>query len=134
MADVLQLEVATPERLVIQEEVTEAQIPAANGYVGILPKHAPLLAQLGTGFITYVTGGRKRFVAVNGGFLEVMDDRVRVLADTAERADEIDVERARAALERAQQRLAHPGPGLDVGRAIAALNRATARLSAAGQK
>jgi F-type H+-transporting ATPase subunit epsilon len=134
MANVLQLEVATPERLVIREEVTEAQIPAQNGYVGVLPGHAAFLAELGTGMMSYVVDGRKRYAAINRGFLEVLNDHVRILTDTAERAEEIDVQRAQASLERAQRRLAGPEPGLDVSRALAAFNRATARLAAAAQK
>jgi F-type H+-transporting ATPase subunit epsilon len=134
MAGVLQLEIATPERLVIREEVTEVQIPAKNGFVGILPGHAPLLAELAPGMMTYVVDGRKRYAAINRGFLEVLDDRVRVVTDTAERAEEIDVARAQAALDRAQKRLAGPQPGLDVSRALAAFNRATARLAAVAQR
>jgi len=135
MADVLQLEVATPERLLLREEVTEVQIPVKNGYVGILPGHAPLLAEIGIGMMSFVVDARKRYATVNRGFLEVLDDHVRVLTDTAERADEIDVARAQAALERAQKRLAATNePGLDVARALSAFERATARLTAAAQR
>jgi F-type H+-transporting ATPase subunit epsilon len=134
MADVLQLEVATPERLTIREEVSEAQIPAKNGYLGILPGHAPLLAELGTGILTYVVAGRKRYASINGGFVEVLNDHIRILSDTAERAEEIDIARAQASLERAQKRIAAAEPGIDVGRALAAFHRATARLSATAQK
>jgi F-type H+-transporting ATPase subunit epsilon len=135
MADLLHLEVATPERLVIREQVTEAQIPAKSGYVGILPGHAPLMAELGTGLLTYVVDGRKRYAMVNRGFLEVLNDQIRVLTYSAERADEIDVKRAKAALERAQRRLeTNNEPGLDAARAMAAFERATARLAAASQK
>ena len=134
MADVLQLEVATPERLLLREEATEVQIPAKNGYVGILPGHAPLMAEIGIGMMSYVVGGRKRYATLNRGFLEVANDHVRILTDSAERAEEIDVERAQRALERAQRRLNGNEPGLDVARALAAFERATARLTAAAQK
>ena len=135
MADVLQLEVVTPERLVIREEVTEVQIPAKNGFVGILPGHAALLAELGIGLMSYTVDGQKRYTTINRGFLEVLNDHVRILTDTAERADEVDVARAQASLERAQQRLNISGePGLDIARALAAFERATARLAAATQK
>src|ERR1700683_4966589 len=103
MADVLPLEIVTPERLLVREEVTAVQAPAANGYLGILPGHAPLLAELGTGFLNYEAGGQRKFLAVHGGYLEVLANRVRVLATGAERAEEIDVERAKAALKRAHE-------------------------------
>jgi len=86
MADTFILEVATPERLLLREQVGEAQIPAANGYVGILPGHAALLAELGAGTLSYSTGGHRRCLSVEGGWLEVADDHVRVLADRAEEA------------------------------------------------
>ena len=84
MADTFVLEVATPERLLVRENVSEAQIPAANGYVGILPGHAALLAELGAGVLSYSAQGRHRSLRVSGGWLEVSHDRARVLADTAE--------------------------------------------------
>src|SRR5215472_11908570 len=108
MAETIELEIATPERLLVREDVGEVQIPGKDGYLGILPGHAPLLGLLGTGFLTYTTGSRKRYLAVNGGFLEVLPDHVRVLADTAEKAEEIDVERAKAAARRAQDQLLNP--------------------------
>jgi len=83
MAETFLLEVATPERLLVREPVNEAQIPAANGYVGVLPGHAALLAELGTGALSYTAGGRRRSLTVSGGWLEVADDHVRVLADGA---------------------------------------------------
>src|SRR6202171_4171977 len=103
MADAFQLEVATPERLIVEESVTEAQIPARDGYIGVLAGHAPLVAELQTGVLSYVTGGKPRYLAIHWGFVEVLGDRVRVLADFGERAEEIDVKRAQTALERAQQ-------------------------------
>ncbi len=88
MADTFLLEVATPERLIVREQVTEAQIPAANGYLGILPDHAALLAELGAGELSYRAAGRRATVRISGGWIEVSDNRARVLADTAEKADE----------------------------------------------
>ena len=106
----------------------------AGGYLGILPGHAALLGQLGTGFLSYRADGSKRYVSISGGFLEVKDDHVRVLADRAERAEEIDVERARRALERAQERIASSNIGIDPARALAAMQRAQARIETAQRK
>src|SRR5258708_20847743 len=99
MADEFELEVATPERLIVQERVTTAQIPARDGYIGVLAGHAPLVAELQIGVLSYVTGGSTRYLAVHWGFVEVLPDHVRVLADLAERAEEIDVAPARAQLD-----------------------------------
>lgn len=134
MAASFQLEIATPERLLIREQVTEAQIPAANGYLGILPGHSPLLAELGTGDLSYVSEGRRQDLAVNGGWVEVLPDHVRVLATSAERAAEIDIARAEASLRRANERLTNPVPGVDVARALNAAKRAQARLDAARRR
>jgi F-type H+-transporting ATPase subunit epsilon len=124
MADSLELEIATPERQLVREQVAEVQIPGKEGYMGILPGHAPLLGLLGIGMLSYVVGGRTRYMSVHGGFLEVLEDHVRVLADLAERAEEIDIERARKALQRSQDESLNP----------AAMLRAQARLAAAEQK
>jgi F-type H+-transporting ATPase subunit epsilon len=134
MADTLDLEVATPERELVREQVTEAQIPARGGYLGILPGHAPLLGQLGAGFMCYVAGGKRRYLSVAGGFVEVLQDHVRVLADVGERAEEIDVQRAKAALKRAQEELLNPSLAVDPAAALDAMARAEARLAAAAQK
>jgi len=83
MADTFLLEVATPERLVVREQVSEAQIPAANGYVGILPGHAAMLSELGSGDLTYTVDARRRSIRVEGGYLEVSGDHTRVLTDSA---------------------------------------------------
>ena len=133
MAD-LELEVATPERLLIRERVTETQIPAANGMIGILPEHAPLLSELGVGELSYQAGGGRHTLVVSGGWVEVRNNHVRVLADKAEMSNEIDVARAQAALKRAQERLASPTAELDVARAINAMRRAQARLAAAAER
>ncbi len=134
MAETFDLELATPERLLVHEPVNEAQIPGKEGYLGVLPGHAPLLSELKPGFLSYTSGGKKSYLAITGGFAEVMPDKVRVLAANAEKADEIDVARAEKALERAQERLAQPVVGVDIARAMSAAMRAQARLEAAKQK
>ncbi len=134
MADTIQLEVATPERALVREQVSDLQIPGKNGYMGILPGHAPLLGLLGIGMLTYVLNGKKRYLSIHQGFLEVLEDHVRVLADVAERAEEIDVQRAQAALQRAQQEGLNPALGVDPGAALLAVARAQARIEAAAQK
>ena len=133
MADTFSLEVATPERLVIQEQVSEAQIPAATGMIGVLPDHAPWLGELGTGELSYTTGGARRTMFLSGGWIQVLNNEVRVLADRAEHVNEIDVARAEAALKRAQERLAHPAEAanIDISRALNAMRRAEARIAAA---
>jgi F-type H+-transporting ATPase subunit epsilon len=130
MPDSLELVVATPERLLVREQATEVQVPGKNGYLGILPGHAALLGQLGSGVLDYVAGGQRRFLAVAGGFLEVLPGHVRVLADVAERAEDIDVARARVALERAQEQTGGSEPAV----ALAAVERAQARIAAAERK
>src|SRR3954447_4997683 len=133
MADSFELEVATPERLLLQEQVREAQIPAEGGMIGVLPEHAALLSLLGTGELSYqsTTSGRHVLV-ISGGWMQVLNNHVRVLADRAELPADIDVARAEAALKRAQERLANPATeGVDVARALNAMRRAEARLAAA---
>lgn len=134
MAEVLELEVATPERQLVREEASEVQLPGKDGYLGVLPGHAPLLSQLGIGFLSYTAAGRRKYLSVHGGFVEVLTNRVRVLADVAERAEEIDVERARRAAQRAQDELINPNLGVEPAVALAALWRAEARIRAAEQK
>lgn len=130
----LELQVVTPERLVVQEQVHEAQVPGRNGYMGILPGHAPLLGELQMGELSYRHGNHWNYLTVFWGFVEVLPDRVIVLAETAERGEEIDVERARRAHHRAQERLTHVGdPELDLARAQVALQRALVRLQVAGK-
>jgi len=134
MADALALEIVTPERLLVREDVTAVQAPAANGYIGILPGHAPLLAELGTGFLNYEAGGKRWYLAVHGGYIEILANHVRVLATAAERAEEIDVERARAALQRAREEEINASLGVDPAFALHAMARAQARLDAAAKK
>ncbi|MGC8881806.1 MAG: F0F1 ATP synthase subunit epsilon [Bryobacteraceae bacterium] len=135
MAALLRLEVATPERLLLRENVRQAQVPAANGYLGILPDHAPLLSELGVGVLIYeLENGQKKWMSIIGGYVEVGPDRIRVLANRAENADEIDVARAQAAFKRANERIMNPTPDVDIARALNALRRAQARLEAAAHK
>lgn len=134
MAETFELEIATPERLLVREPVSEAQIPLENGYIGVLPGHTPLLGELGTGVLAYVAGGRRRELVVSGGWAEVGEGSVRVLADVAENADEIDVARAEEARRRALDRLSRPPADLDVARALNALKRAQARLEVASRQ
>lgn len=130
MASTFTLEVATPERLVIREEVTEAQIPGKDGMMGILPDHAALLSELGIGELSYVSNGARQTLSIADGWVEVRDNYVRVLAGRAERANEIDTARAQASLKRAEERLAKAAGGdVDMARALNALKRAQARLA-----
>ena len=134
MADTFILEIVTPGRQVTREAATEAQIPVRGGYVGILPGHTPLLAEMGVGELSYHVGNRVHSCTAIGGFVEVLADRVIVLADSAERAEEIDVQRAQTARDRAQKRLSNPNdPSVDWKRAQAALERAQVRLQVAAR-
>jgi F-type H+-transporting ATPase subunit epsilon len=134
MAERLRLELATPTRLVVSETVDEVVAPGVDGYFGVLPGHAPLLAMLRSGEVWFRAGRTERHVAVSGGFAEVGPDHVTVLAETAERPEEIDVPRARAARERAEGRLqGRRDEEVDYPRALEALARAQARLQAAGR-
>ncbi len=134
MAELLQLEVASPERLLVREQVAEVQIPGRSGYLGVLPGHAPLLAELGTGYMHYTVSGRRWYLAIREGFVEVLDDHVRVLANAAERAEEIDVERTRQALRKAQEQLITPSLGVDPAFALGEIAHNEARLEAAAHK
>jgi F-type H+-transporting ATPase subunit epsilon len=134
VADHLTLELVTPTRLVASETVDEVVVPGSDGYFGVLPGHAPLLATLGIGELTYRIGREEHHVAVAGGFAEVRNDKVIILADTAEKPDEIDRARAERAKERAEQRLSGRLPEeIDYVRAMAALARALTRLQVAGR-
>ncbi len=129
MADRLTLEVATPSRLVVSESVDEVVAPGSEGYFGVLPGHAPLLATLGIGELTYRIGRDEFHLAVSGGFAEVRNDKVIVLADAAERPEDVDRARAERARERAERRLSGRGDEeVDYARAAAALARALTRL------
>jgi F-type H+-transporting ATPase subunit epsilon len=125
----LRIDIITPERIVFQEEgVDSVTLPGSEGELTILPKHAPLMTELRPGPLTFRRGGAEIDVALSGGFLEVRDDRVVVLADTAERSDEIDIARVEQARQRAQEMLASREDAQDVARAMAALERAVARM------
>jgi F-type H+-transporting ATPase subunit epsilon len=105
MADKIQLEVVTPERRVLGEPVDMVTVPGLNGEMGILPGHTPLISQLKTGVLSYVQDGRTTQLLVSGGFVEVRDDHVAVLAEIAERPEEIDVAAARVSRDRLEKQL-----------------------------
>jgi F-type H+-transporting ATPase subunit epsilon len=128
MAEVFQLEIVTPEKKVVDTTATEIQIPGKNGYLGILPGHAPLITELAVGEITFRAGADEQRLAVAWGFAEVLPDKVTILAETAERPAEIDMERARNAKTRAEERLASGDPNVDVERSLNALAKAETRL------
>ncbi len=132
LPDKIELQVVTPEKHVLSEDVQSLEVPGKDGYLGILPGHAPLLSELGVGILTYNKGGESRSMTVINGFVEVLPNRVIVLAEVAERVEDIDVGRARAALEKAQADLPKSGASEeDWERANAAIARATVRLQAA---
>jgi len=124
----IHLSIVTPERLLIDDVADEVQIPGAEGYLGILPGHAPLFSDLKIGELGYRKGSSWTWLSVAWGFAEVLPDQVRVLAETAERAQEIDVERATRAKERAEKRLNQGGEEVDYNRALVALERAVVRI------
>jgi F-type H+-transporting ATPase subunit epsilon len=137
MTDTFKLEIVTPEKKVVNTTAEEAQIPGKNGYLGILPGHAPLITELAVGEITYREGsgssGEQR-LAVAWGFAEVLPDKVTILAETAERPSEIDVARAKESKDRAEQRLTSGDANVDVERSLDALRRAEVRLEVAAKK
>ena len=124
----IHLTIVTPERALVDDQVEELQIPGSEGYLGVLPGHAPLFTELKVGELGYRKGTRWTWLAVAWGFAEVLSEQVRVLAETAERAHEIDVERAMRAKERAEQRISGGGDELDYNRALVALERAVVRI------
>lgn len=124
----IDLQIVTPDRLLVHERVDEVEIPGSEGYFGVLPGHTPMLASLAVGELWYRKGQEKVYLAIAHGFAEVLPDRVTILARLAERAEEIDVERAEAARKRAEERLAHPRPEIDFERARIALAKSIARL------
>lgn len=134
MAATFQLEIVTPERLLVSDVAEEMQIPGKSGYLGILPQHAPLITELGVGEISYRKGADTQRLAVAWGFAEVLPDKVTILAETAEKAEEIDVERARRAKERAEAWLKKAGQDTEYLQAEIALERAITRLQVAEKK
>ena len=127
----MQLTIVTPERSLVNEQVDEIQIPGAEGYLGVLPGHAPLFTELKVGELSYRKGTNWTSLAVAWGFAEVLPDQTRVLAETAERAHEIDLDRATRAKERAEKRLSQGGGEVDYDRARIALQRAIIRIQVA---
>jgi F-type H+-transporting ATPase subunit epsilon len=127
----LALEIVTPDRPLVRDEVDEVELPGAQGYLGVLPGHTPLLTLLQVGHLWYRKGGETFWLAVSFGFAEVLPDRVTVLAQLAERAEDIDLPRAQAALQRADARLAKPEPELDYDRARLAQKKAATRVDVA---
>jgi F-type H+-transporting ATPase subunit epsilon len=130
----LLLRVVTPSRQVVREDVEEVQAPGREGYLGILPGHAPLISELKPGEFTYRQGREVHRLAVSGGILEVLPEQVTVLAESAETPEDIDIARALAARERAEKRLRSPDPDTDIQRAIVALERALIRLQVASRR
>jgi len=131
MADTIQLQIVTPERLLVNEPADEVQIPGKAGEIGVLPGHAPLITELTIGEIAYKRGGKTEHLSVAWGFAEVLPDKVTILAQTAERAQDIDVKRATAAKNRAEEALKSPAPDLDYDATLNALKRAEIRLKVA---
>jgi F-type H+-transporting ATPase subunit epsilon len=130
----IELQVVTPERHVLQETVKSVEIPGKEGYLGVLPGHAPLITELGVGILSYRSNSDTRYLTVIDGYAEVLPDRVIVLAEISERAEEIDVSRTRAALDRAKAEVASTNvsdPQWE--RASLALQRALVRLQAASK-
>jgi F-type H+-transporting ATPase subunit epsilon len=136
MPEAIDLVIVTPEKQLLRNKAAEVQMPGENGYLGILPGHAPLMTELGIGELSYrdIGGKESAHVAIVRGFAEVLPDRVTILAETAERAEEIDVQRAKDALARAEKRLAANDPNIDWDRANIALQRALIRVQVGTKK
>ncbi len=129
----LRFELVTPERAVVREAVDELQIPGEEGYFGVLPGHTPLLASLHVGELWFRQGSERYYISVAFGFAEVLPDRVTVLAQIAERAEEIDVKRAEAAVKRARERVDQRAANIDFERARIALLKSLMRLQVASK-
>ena len=132
MAETIQLEIVTPERLVVNEAVEYIEIPGQTGYLGVLPGHAPLITELAPGELSYRTGNQTKRLAVAWGFAEVLQTKVTILAESAEKAEEIDTGRAEAAKKKAESELQKSGLERNE-EAEKALQRAQARLDVAGK-
>jgi|SRR5262245_17860113 len=126
----IQLEIVSPQRMLLSEEVDSVTLPGSEGYLGILPGHLPLLTTLKPGVITYEVGGKKKTLAVHDGFLEVLPERVIVMADKVLKPEEINLQEARAAKERAEKQLASK-EAIDVDKAMAELLHAVAQIQVA---
>ena len=133
LPDHLTLEIVTPDHSVVSEQVDEVQIPGAEGSFGVLPGHTPLLATLQVGELWYRRGQETSYVAVSFGFAEVLPDRVTILAQIAESADQIDVTRAQTAEQRAQDQLARPMSEIDLERARLSMLKSLIRLRVAAR-
>jgi len=133
MADTLQLQIVTPDKRLVNDEVEQVQMPGRSGYLGILPGHAPLLTELGPGEMSYTQGGKISYLAVSWGFAEVLPNKVTILADAAERPEDIDVKRAEEAKARAEEALRQQDPELDYDATLRALRRAEVRLQVAAR-
>jgi F-type H+-transporting ATPase subunit epsilon len=129
----IELHIVTPDRGIVRERVDEVEIPGAQGYFGVLPGHTPMLAELSVGELWYRQGQEKTYLAIAYGFAEVLPDRVTVLAQIAERAEEIDPARAEEAKQRAEARLREAAKDVDYDRARAALQKSLARLNVASR-
>jgi F-type H+-transporting ATPase subunit epsilon len=129
----LELQIVTPDRMIVQDRVDEVQVPGAEGYFGVLPGHTPLLAALTVGELWYRKGQEKTYVAIAYGFAEVLPDRVTILARLAERPEEVDVARAEAARKRAEDRLNQARGDVDMERARVALIKAVTRIQVSGR-
>jgi F-type H+-transporting ATPase subunit epsilon len=128
----LQLNIVSPDRMVVRDSVSAVTVPGKNGYIGVLPGHAPLLTELAPGELSYAREGVKYYLSVTWGFAEVLPNRVIVLVQSAERAEEIDIDRAQRAKQRAEERLKRfLDPEIDMERAREALRRAISRLEVA---
>jgi F-type H+-transporting ATPase subunit epsilon len=124
----IDLQIVTPDRLLVREQVDEVEIPGSEGYFGVLPGHTPLLAALAVGELWYRKGQAKTYLSIAFGFAEVLPERVTILARLAERAEEIDVDRAEAARQRAEERLSQYRSEIDYERARIALTKSISRL------
>ncbi len=134
LPEAIELQIVTPERHVLQATVQSVEIPGKEGYLGVLPGHAPLITELGVGILAYREGTENHFLTVINGYAEVLPDRVIVLAEISEKAEDIDVERSRAAQNRAQAELAKAGVGSEEWqREKLALDRALIRMQAAAR-
>jgi F-type H+-transporting ATPase subunit epsilon len=131
MADTFQLEIVTPDKLVVKDTADEVQIPGKAGYMDVLPGHAPLITELMIGEIAYKHDGTTQHLSVAWGFAEVLPDKVTILAQTAERPEEIDVNRAQQAKARAEAALASAEADLDYDATLSAIKRAEVRLKVA---
>lgn len=129
----IDLEIVTPDKLLVREQVDEVEIPGSEGYFGVLPGHTPLLASLAVGELWYRKGQEKTYLSVAFGFAEVLPERVTILAQIAERAEDIDPARAEEARKRAEARLAQPKAEVDYERARAALVKSLTRLQVASR-